>query len=86
MNKIFLAALAGLLILTGCARTYIVTLSNGERIRTTSKPKLVKGLYYINDASGRGTRAVLSSNVREIAPASMASPDPASVFRPVSTK
>jgi hypothetical protein len=86
MNKIFPVALASLLILTGCARTYIVTLSNGERIRTTGKPKLVKGFYYYKDSSGRDAKPVFSGSVREVAPAGMESPDPSSMFKPVSTK
>ena len=86
MNKILPVALAALLILTGCARTYVVTLSNGQRISTSTKPRLVNGFYYFKDSSGQDVRPVLSSNVREIAPTSMASPPPGSQFKPVSTK
>jgi hypothetical protein len=86
MNKLLPAALGAILVLTGCARTYTVTLSNGERIVTSNKPHLVKGFYYFKDSSGRDARPVFSGSVREIAPTSMASPDPASAFRPVSSK
>jgi len=86
MNKILPVALAALLILTGCARTYIVTLSNGQQISTSTKPRLVNGFFYFKDSSGQDVRPVLSSNVREIAPTSMASPPPGSQFKPVSTK
>jgi hypothetical protein len=86
MKKIFSAALGTLLLLSGCARTYIVTLSNGDRISTSNKPRLVNGYYYFKDPSGRDAPPVSSMRVREIAPTSMASPPAGSVFKPVSTK
>ena len=86
MNKLLPVALASLLILTGCAHGYIITMSNGERIHTTHKPRLENGFYYFTDATGHDSRPVFSGSVREIAPAGMESPDPASAFRPVSTK
>lgn len=86
MKKIFPIALVGLLILTGCAHGYVITMSNGERIHTTHKPKLVNGFYYFTDATGHDSRPVFSGSVREIAPAGMESPDPSSMFKPVSTK
>jgi len=73
MTKTLLPALVGLLLLTGCSHDYILTLDNGTRIRTSSKPRLVEGLYYFKDASGRDARPVSTVRVREIAPASMAS-------------
>jgi hypothetical protein len=84
--KMLLIALTGFTLLTGCARSYVLTMSNGERIRTGSKPKLVKGFYYFKDASGHDAQPVFSGRVRELAPASMASPNPSSAFKPVSTK
>jgi hypothetical protein len=84
MKLLLFPALAGLLLLTGCARTYVLTLSNGDRIQTHGKPRLEKGFYYYKDASGRDASPVFSGRVSEIAPASMASPNAASVFKPVS--
>src|SRR5690349_18480523 len=86
MKKIFLPALAALFVLSGCARTYIITLSNGERISTHGKPRLERGFYYYKDASGHDGEPVPSGRIREIAPASMASPNASSMFKPVSTK
>jgi hypothetical protein len=86
MKKLLLLLLAGMVILTGCARGYVLTLSNGERIRTVGKPRLERGFYYFKDASGHDSRPVFSGSVREIAPASMASPDPSSSFKSVTTK
>ena len=86
MNKILPIALVGLLILTGCAHGYTITMRSGERIHTTAKPKLVNGFYYFTDATGHDSRPVFSGSVREVAPAGMESPDPASMFKPVSSK
>jgi hypothetical protein len=86
MKKILPLALAGLVILTGCAHGYVMTLSSGERIHTTAKPKLVNGFYYFTDATGHDSRPVFSGSVREIAPSGMESPDPSSMFKNVSTK
>jgi hypothetical protein len=84
MKPFLLPALAGLLLLSGCARTYVLTLSNGDRIQTHGKPRLDRGFYYYKDASGRDAAPVFSGRVTEIAPASMASPNPSSAFKPVS--
>ena len=84
MKPLLLPALAGLLLMTGCARTYVLTLNNGDRIRTHGKPRLERGFYYYKDASGRDANPIFSGKVTEIAPASMASPNQASVFKPVS--
>jgi hypothetical protein len=86
MKNRLLATLAGLLILSGCARGYIITLNDGERIKAASKPHLERDFFYFKDASGHDATPVYSGRVREVAPASMASPDPSSVFKPVSTK
>jgi hypothetical protein len=84
MKPLLLPALACLLLMSGCARTYVLTLSNGDRIQTHGKPRLEKGFYYFKDVSGRDATPVFSGRVTEIAPASMASPNPASAFKPVS--
>ena len=73
MTKPFLPLLAGLLLSTGCARHYVLTMSNGDQIRTASKPKLVNGFYYFKDPAGGKAAPVFAGRVSEIAPASMAS-------------
>jgi hypothetical protein len=73
MTKPLLPLLAGLLLLTGCAHGYVLTLSSGGSIHTGSKPKLVNGFYYFKDASGNPAPPVFAGRVTEIAPASMAS-------------
>ena len=63
--------LLGLLLLTGCARNYVITMANGRTVTTASKPKLVKGCYVWKDGLGQ-TQSLPEGRVREIAPASMA--------------
>ena len=86
MTKTFLPALVGLLLLTGCSHDYVMTLSNGGRVRTSSKPRLVNGFYYFKDASGHEGRPVFSGSVREISPASMAPEDAKSPFKSAPSK
>jgi len=86
MTKIFLPALVGLVLLTGCSHDYVMILSNGDRVRASTKPRLVNGFYYYKDASGREGRPVFSGGVREIGPASMASEDANATFKPVQSK
>lgn len=86
MNKILLPAVVAALILTGCAQHYVLTMSNGERIRTGSKPRLERGFYYFKNASGRDAPPVFAGRVREVAPASMATPDQGSTFKPVQSR
>jgi hypothetical protein len=83
MNKALLLLLGGVLILSGCARSYIMTLNNGSRIQTSGKPHLDRGFYYYKDALGHDATPVFSGSVREVAPASMATKDESSVFKPV---
>ena len=66
-----LMALLGLVLLTGCTRRYILTLTNGTQITARGKPKLQGGNYVFEDATGEQSY-VSSARVREIAPASMA--------------
>ncbi len=71
MKKLILPLLLSLAVLNGCAHAYVMKLSNGTRISTTSKPRLVKGNYYYKDATGRKL-SVPAGRVMEILPASMA--------------
>ena len=81
MTKKLLPALAGLLLLAGCAQNYVIVKTSGERITARGKPKLVNGYYRFKDASGQETQ-LFASRVREIAPANMVS-DPTAAFKPV---
>lgn len=83
-SKIVLILLANLLFLTGCARNYIITLSNGEHIWSKGKPRLQDGIYVYKDASGHNA-TVQAYYVREIAPPSMVT-DQNAAFKPVSSK
>ncbi len=56
---------------TGCARNYVMTLSNGSRTMSRGKPKLEQGVYKFKDVAGQ-EHMVSAGRVREIAPASMA--------------
>ena len=84
MNKIHFLFLIGLLFLTGCARGYVITLNNGERISVKNKPHLDRGFFYFKDASGQPS-AIYSGRVKEIAPASMSGEDQPK-FVPVQSK
>ena len=70
MKRYLLALLLLPLFVTGCARRYVVTLNNGSRISTISKPRLENGNYVFKDAKGQPA-SVFAGSVREIAPASM---------------
>ncbi len=85
MNNKLIAALVVLLCLTvlpGCARHYIMKMSNGVQITTASKPKLKGSSYYFKDASGR-EQSVPQGRVQEILPASRAKEEK-NFFRPAS--
>jgi hypothetical protein len=58
------------LLLTGCTRSYVITLSNGGRIVCAGKPRLNAGIYTYKDVKG-DKFTVSELRVREIAPASM---------------
>ena len=58
------------IMLSGCARSYVITLTNGGRVVSSGKPKLKDGIYTYKDV--RGEKYTVSElRVREIAPASM---------------
>lgn len=84
MNKILIPLLVGLLVLTGCAHGYVITLNNGERISAANKPHLDRGFYYFKDPAGR-QRMFFAGKVKEIAPANMVSDDQPK-FIPVQSK
>jgi hypothetical protein len=68
MNWLF-AGLAALLLLTGCAHRYDVTLTNSMRLTNVSKPVLDRsaGVYVYKDASGKEVR-ISASRVVAIDP------------------
>ncbi|HOX57052.1 MAG TPA: YgdI/YgdR family lipoprotein [Candidatus Paceibacterota bacterium] len=74
MKKGVWLILAGQLVLTGCARHYVMKLTNGSEIITASKPQVKEGIYHYKDAKGE-EHFVAVSRVREIAPATMAKRD-----------
>jgi hypothetical protein len=67
----FVSMLVVLLAGSGCARHYLMKMSNGIQITTATKPKLKGQTYYYKDAAGK-TIKVPQSRVLEIMPASMA--------------
>jgi len=71
MKTFLLALLLFSVLLTGCARNYVITMNNGTRITTNGKPKLQGSNYHFKDAKGQPAQ-VSAGRVREIAPASMA--------------
>ena len=71
MSKIPWPLLLSLVLLTGCARHYVLKLSNGSEITTATKPKLKEGNYHFKDAKGE-EQVLAAGRVREMAPASMA--------------
>ena len=62
--------LFGLMVFAGCAHNYVVTMDNGLRLTTASKPKLKGAKYVFKDARGKEV-SIPAGRVREIAPASM---------------
>ena len=82
--KILPPLLAGLLVLTGCAHGYVLTLNNGQHVAAKNKPRLDRGFYYFKTPSGQ-PMAVFAGRVREVAPANMVSDDQPK-FVPVRSK
>jgi len=70
-------------LLTGCTSHYVITLNNGSRITTASKPRLENGSYVFKDAKGQPA-SVFAGSVREIAPASMSKPENSKFIRTTS--
>lgn len=74
MHKTSWPLILCLVLLSGCARHYVLKLTNGSEITTASKPKLKEGIYYYKDAKGE-QHALAAGRVREMAPASMSKRD-----------
>jgi hypothetical protein len=68
-----LCALA-LLLGSGCARNYVMTLNNGTQLGAKGKPRLENGSYYFTDARGEKT-SISAGRVSQIEPASEAARD-----------
>src|SRR5215208_2720104 len=71
MTKLIPALLMCLLLTSGCARHYVITLNSGRQITTATKPRLNGVLYTYKDLSGQAGH-VSASQVSQIMPASMA--------------
>ena len=63
-----------LLLLCGCANQYVMTLNNGTKLTTASKPVLKNGRYHYKDSAGH-ENVVSEVRVRQIEPASVAEED-----------
>jgi hypothetical protein len=74
MKRTFLVVVLSTLALTGCSRHYAMTMTNGSRIVTASKPKLKNGSYFFKNAEGKEV-VVPAGRVRQITPASSSSSD-----------
>lgn len=78
--------LASLLVLSGCANHYVMTLNNGAQLTTQSKPVLKDGAFHFKDLSGQD-RTMPEGRVREVSPASMVEQSkPKSTVKPTEKK
>jgi len=82
MKRASLLALLGLILLSGCARHYNITLTNNHVITTYSKPKLNKtgDAYVFKDRAGRQAWVPCGS-IKQIEPVSH-KPADEPVFKP----
>ncbi len=71
MTKLVVPFLLSLVLLSGCARYYVIKMTNGTKITTIGKPKL-KGAHYEFTDYSRKKRQIPEGRVSEIEPASMA--------------
>lgn len=60
-----------MVLTTGCSSSYVIKLSNGTRVMTSSKPKPQSAFLVFKDAQGREAY-VPQGRVREVLPASQA--------------
>lgn len=70
MKQLCLVLLIAPLVFAGCARHYVITLHNGNRITTQGKPQLQGGSYLYKDMGGNPGRVGVS-RVADVAPSSM---------------
>ncbi len=70
MKKLFLLLFLAACVCSGCARYYILTLTNGTQIGATSRPVLRTNVYVFKDMTHQET-SIPAGRVQEIAPASM---------------
>lgn len=71
MKNFHLLSLLGFVLLTGCARHYVVTLNNGTQVGAKDKPRLQDGAYHFKDANGQDA-SIAAGRVSQIEPASSA--------------
>ncbi len=73
MKRRLIALCSAFLLISacGCARHYLITLTNGGQITTNSKPRLKNVSYLFKDTKGK-QQAVPAGRVTLIEPASMA--------------
>ena len=83
MRKSFLLFALLPLLLAGCARHYVMTLSSGNQITTAGKPRLQDGAFFYTDTKGQPGQ-ISAARVREISPQSMAGES--TTFKPTPTK
>jgi hypothetical protein len=81
MPKPLLLLFAGLLLLSGCARNYVIVRTDFSKLYVNNKPIYKDGYYYYKDAQGQPMR-LSAGRVREVSPAHMVS-DPNAGFKPV---
>jgi hypothetical protein len=70
MKNLVLALLLSSIGLCGCARHYVLRLTNGYRVDSFGKPRRVESHYYYKDVRG-DEHFVPAGRVLEIGPASM---------------
>ena len=85
MKPLLPTVLLGAVLLTSCARHYVITLNTGARITTVGKPRLENGAYVFKDTKGQPD-SVFAGSVREIAPPSMSKKSENSQFIRSSSK
>jgi hypothetical protein len=71
MKKLAAPVLLSMVLLCGCARYYVIKLSNGTQVTAVGKPKLKGSHYEYKDISGKQQK-VPEGRVTEIEPNSMA--------------
>ena len=80
MKRFLLPTLAAVALLSGCARHYTITLTNGNRVTAVGKPRLEGNTYVYTDAQGQPAR-IPAGRVREVAPSSQVSSRQSSGFK-----